>query len=127
LLTKLVLRSARRSSSASCSASFCSLIDFGRDDVEDSPAQDPQLSRPEVSRLRDQVCFRVGEHPGWDLVGRKLVERMRDHLRLCHVEVALTERGGHVSPALVERLGEHQVTTVRAGVGADHRQFSVGE
>ena len=53
------------------------LTDLGGDDVQDPPSQDPQLSRTELRRLRDQMGLRVLEHLGRELLGGQLVERVR--------------------------------------------------
>ena len=92
------------------------LTDLGGDDVQDPPAQDPQLPRTELGGLRDQMGLRVPQHLGRDLVGGQLVEGVGDHLRLRHVQLAGTKTRGHTGPAAVQRLSQRQVAPVRAVV-----------
>ena len=94
------------------------LTDLRGDDVQDPPPQDPQLPRTEIRGMRDQMSLRVVEHLGRKLLGRQLVEGVRDHLRLSNVQVAGTQAGGHTGPAPVHRLSQRQVTPVGAVITA---------
>ncbi len=101
------------------------LTDLGGHDVQDPPAQDPQLPRPEVGCLRDQVGLGGREDLGPDLLGRQLVQRMADHPRLGQIHLTATQRDTHLGPAAVQRLGQGEVapvgTEVPAGVMGQER------
>ena len=69
------------------------LADLGGDDVEDPTAQDPQLPRPELRRLLATRCASAfARISAADLLGRQLVERVSDHLRLRQVHLTPTQR-----------------------------------
>ena len=94
------------------------LEDLRRQYLQHPAAQDPQLTRTEVRRLRDQVRLRPGHQLGRDLLGWQLLQRAGDHPRLVDVELTLTQRRGNHAPAPVQRLGERQVAAVGREVGA---------
>ena len=114
VLTRLVRRPARRSSSREL-LGLVLLDDLGRDDLEDPAAQDPQLPRTEVRRLRHQMRLGPGQQLGRDLVGRAAPPaRARSPAACARLSSPLGERGGHLAPAPIQRLGERQVAPVGA-------------
>ena len=73
------------------------LRDLGRDHLEDLAAQQPQLARTVLCGLGDQVRLGLGQHLGRQIFGGELVQGVRDHTGLCHVDLAGRQRGGDLS------------------------------
>ena len=85
--------------------SLVRLGDLGRDDVEHTSAQHPQLARSEVGRLLDQVALRRGAQLPAGIGGQR-VQRGGDRLRLRPGHSTRRQGRGEHGVPLVERLGQ---------------------
>ena len=115
LLTRLVLRSARRSSAASCSASCCSPI---------SGATMSRIRRPRTRSSRgpnSAACATRWASASWSTSAGSFSAGSSSRAWVITCACATfrspaPKAGGHTGPAPVQRLGERQVAPVRAVV-----------
>jgi hypothetical protein len=79
--------------------------DVRRHHLEDVPAEAPQLARPEVPGLPDEVGLGLVAQLAVE-VGRQRVQRLDHHPHLGQVHVARAERLAHAVPPRVYRVGQ---------------------